>query len=1102
MQLACWNIQGKKLCEALQVLYSFNADFHILHLQEVNPELEIQDGCYSTFSYGSDQVVVSKPFGCFRPIATVVEREFIPDGYQVQVGHSHLCLWPKGSPLGKSVALINVHFPHSSRPSQDLQDAADSLLGDCGTAFDHGYSIYMFGDINQCFLKGQGSRRLILEEVQHRLGLYHYSHNPTGTRKAQGTRLDALAFNEAAHSSLIQIDSADPHLSWGEEVYRWDLQECLHVDHVLVSWDVLVRNEHTKSNGPSSSAKTRPRTWVGRKCVHDSALLEASVYKAHSQMQSGLLQDGQQFLSKCAQTCTKNRPSLKYCDPPDIVALCAQRRQAPKGPVRKNLSLKIHQSRKEAKLVWRKDLLARASRGDWNARSAILQNAQGLRPNPLDALIPQYGTVDLAVQAIQQHYSTRFSSGDGPCVPELPHGAEADFSQEEVLQQIGQLKRGKCSGPSGVSAELLQEMVKVPCGPEVLTQVVNQVVRDPSSAGDALSQGVAVLLPKLPIVLHPKNTRPIILSEVLVKLCARMCIARIQQAVVPPDNAFGGLKHRQACDAINTVKGMVSRSVAYQDSYQYVQIDLEAAYDSLQHQCIQGFLRDQAGHSHPLCCRFLSWIICTQRVLFGLWGRHWGMRMTRGTVQGGTHSPWIFSLLVAMAFQSLSKSWDARGEVAPFTRGPEPGQGLRGVWYVDDAMLVFSSLQQLERLWPELEAALAALGLKIAVAKCRLMSCHNESRVPPCISGIQRVQRMVYLGVPITFAGDDLSHARDLCSRSLKAYMSNRALFHIRSTPALQRLSMFDRLVSSTVSWSMGTLQISRPVLQLLKVQHTTFVVWLLGLGVHRSWYDVSMLVWVRSVAKLWCKCYVHHPWDELCLRRVWRLLGHTLRSTSSVLPSQMITGVVHTHSAGHGLRRSRTGPDNSHYRGPMRFLKRQGCDEECAQDRRAWRMQEDAWVSSWMPPDFSADVLTRPNVIQVGPSHWGISDKRAIQGCVQGSGSVFMVQGPHDSSWKVMHLARVDGWQIWDYAQEEYLGLVALIQDAVAVIPENVCGHWAMVRMYFIHSSSRVQAEFTSGISFRSSVLQAMSTPKVVLVSDVCPPGWQAIVKAAAGGA
>ena len=119
---------------------------------------------------GPDQVVLAKPHGCFRALATVVEEGFLPNGFKVKVGHSHVALCATSKYSGRKLILINIHLPHGSRPVGDLQAAVDSLIFQCSHSADNGDAVFMFGDFNQCLIRGGGDRRLILDSLLQRLG--------------------------------------------------------------------------------------------------------------------------------------------------------------------------------------------------------------------------------------------------------------------------------------------------------------------------------------------------------------------------------------------------------------------------------------------------------------------------------------------------------------------------------------------------------------------------------------------------------------------------------------------------------------------------------------------------------------------------------------------------------------------------------------------------------------------------------------------------------------------------------------------------------------------------------------------------------------------
>ena len=70
-----------------------------------------------------------------------------------------------------------------------------------------------------------------------------------------------------------------------------------------------------------------------------------------------------------------------------------------------------------------------------------------------------------------------------------------------------------------------------------------------------------------------------------------------------------------------------------------------------------------------------------QKLVFQVFEETFDVVMGCGTVQGGCHSPALFSRVVALAAQRLQSSWEAQGEVGPFT---VHALYVWFLWFVDD----------------------------------------------------------------------------------------------------------------------------------------------------------------------------------------------------------------------------------------------------------------------------------------------------------------------------------------------------------------------------------------------------------------------------------
>ena len=182
--------------------------------------------------------------------------------------------------------------------------------------------------------------------------------------------------------------------------------------------------------------------------------------------------------------------------------------------------------------------------------------------------------------------------------------------------------------------------------------------------------------------------------------------------------------------------------------------------------------------------------------------------------------------------------------------------------------------------------------------------------------------------------------------------------------------------------------------------------------------------------------------------------------------------------------------------------MQQQGLDPSFAEQRVAWQSKEDLWVAQWLPALPVPLLEARHNVRQVDVGHWDVWDKRAMQGLVHGSACVFLVQGRDELCWQLLHLHRSEGWQSWPFCLHAYNGPRDLVHAALSSIPAHVFNPWVFIRMYFLHSSVRLSADFPRVVSYREDLLVAKRTPAVLFFTKQCPETWQPIVMEAAQSA
>ena len=496
-----------------------------------------------------------------------------------------------------------------------------------------------------------------------------------------------------------------------------------------------------------------------------------------------------------------------------------------------------------------------------------------------------------------------------------------------------------------------------------------------------------------------------------------------------PCEMLGGKPSSQVAEALWIAKLMASRCVVYGHSCVVVRLDISAAYDSL----LLREVRDEfCRFYNPQVAASLRWLdhmMHNQTLQFQMQSHTWEQKVHRGCVQGGCHSPLIFSRILANRLQSLKQKWLDRSEASAFRFG------LLLVWYilfVDDATFVFTDAAQTAKLFQEVVEVLAKLGLRINVSKTKVLGWPPGVPLPEVLREAKCVYQCIFLGMPLSMQDDlELKFAMELCRRAVSAFFSNKRLFHHPHAKIEQKLQFLQSLVVPTFYWAVGALVPSGKVLHYLRLQGITVYQWLLQLRPHSCWWQVRQLCDLRHACKLWVASYGRH-WDHLALVQHWRLIGHMFRSTYCLSRDAVSWTEVWQLSP----CRARTGPDNSGARQVHKFLHRQGITIEVAQNRQQWDQLADAWCHFWG----SRQPVVRCNVYPCSPEHmqWNV---KCVQGCFSG-GQVFFLSRDESFHLHLAHLHRRDGWV------ETCLSADATFRDVIQAILQDVAPHVRHVRL------------------------------------------------------
>lgn len=985
----------------MSLLDAFELDFAVASLQELTAST-LHDGHYEWLEYpiARMRALLAKPLGCFRACGILLDMDLVKDMHKVTLGHSHVRIWVRLKDWTQTLCVVCAHLPQSGRSLQDLADALQSLQEDVWDAMGRSAPMVLLGDLNACMVNENSARSNMILSCLLGLGLHHFSGCVQPTRDLSLKRLDHIVYNDA-FVRVCQPLRDDDALPWVVETYNWQAKESLGVDHVLIAHDLVVTYGNPLRRNPCGTFRK-----VGKYHVADLEALQQGIQQYHLSRH----QDSFNFFAALRIMSGKSMQRsfpISYVDSDEIKDLCRLRSVTSNPEARRDLSHQIFVQRKLCRQTWRRRLWIAAAGGNWRARQALQQ------PFPRRGSLMHFalakGSTCAAVAALQGHFALKFCASDPSSDTPLPWNIEAvtEVLPElpEIHRHISQLKNGKTTGPSGISNDFITAVMQLDGGPAAVQHALHTIIQSPKAVPSEVFYGLVVLLAKEKVVLEPKHVRPIVLTETLTKLAARICSARVVQHWPQPPEMMGARPGAQVAEAIWVAKRMFMTSRMYEDQYVYIKIDIAAAFDSMKHSAVRDDLVRYYHPSHGASARFLDFLLTHQVLHFTAFGQTWTQTMGRGCVQGGCHSPLLFSRVVANATRRLRDMWIATGEDPPFFAGD---YGFWALWFVDDGILCFRNMQQLQRLFPRLQQSLAHLGLQINMSKSKLLGWSLPAMLPTCVDGIQVVQQTVFLGVPVSISYDDSSAVQNLLRRSVQAFFSNRRLLTESTVSISLRMRMFDAVVTSTIRWALGTLLPSVSTLNALRVQCTTLLVWTLRLRQHPSWVDVQQLPMIRHIAKIWGRCWWGFLWDVLLLQQHWNLAGHMVRSSSIMSAAFAQPQPVHSGARNRGLRRYRTGPDNTGFARLRRFLCAHELQPDLAHNRHEWETWQSSWVSSFL-------VHSQPrnqNVLVVPVAHmaWCVECQ---QGICFGSQTVFARAGTFLSKTllQICHLHRTEGW-------------------------------------------------------------------------------------------
>ena len=586
-------------------------------------------------------------------------------------------------------------------------------------------------------------------------------------------------------------------------------------------------------------------------------------------LQSGDL-DVQQ-LESLSDSVSFRPKSLRYKDPPHILQKIKLRRSL-RGTAARDLAKEIVAMRKEAKSAW-------LTITYFNRRQSVVSTHSNY--------IVRAGGKQRAIADLRKHFCLKYTPVD-VLPPDLPHRIlcaspqplppPALISVQEIKDVVDTCKSGKSAGNDGISYEFITALCSTDLA-EHLADLFNSILFGTTPLPDSWLLSRLTFLPKVDLPSLPKHLRPIVLSSTPAKVFTKILLFRLRPHFpVPVANQLACIPGSQSMDGSACLQHIVHLSQEYKLPLIAIKLDVASAFDHLSHTAIATFLSQRGPHIES---RVLLKIIVLSRVLVSISDVSWEQNLLRGVVQGSSYSAEVFARTLDFFLGSLVSLWSEREHTWVQSTDPN-GQHhcLFNLLYADDIILVATSYEQAVRLLEGVIDTLSAIGLTLALDKCKFIVSSDLGVCPLVVRDVEvrHVSSFKFLGVLVGFG---ISSQAVLGARLTLAHNSFWGYYRIlrrKGGPIKTRLHLLNSFVTSKWRWLSPCVRPVTMVVNMLLVMQTTLSTSLCGfspdpfLSIGHNW--VSR----RRASRMCAQACRHSTWPGILASSFLGYWGHAAR--------------------------------------------------------------------------------------------------------------------------------------------------------------------------------------------------------------------------------
>ena len=630
-----------------------------------------------------------------------------------------------------------------------------------------------------------------------------------------------------------------------------------------------------------------------------------------------------------------------------------QAAQRAKGAASRALWKEVHAVRKSEKRKWLKSLTFWATRGSWGAWKKLF----GSGPRKLwePRLAQRYNNWADNMTEYLEGIFFRDSLAENDAARDEARLTLAvipspfcGFTMEEVHRVMAKWKSGRAAGPDGVTYEALRIIMKDEVWGGFVLEELNDFLKLGFTTDDLYCTSTFMMAKKA----EPTwwgDLRPITLSSALLKLLSQLTLTRVTPLLGTTHDLQWASPSKQPLELAISLGRMLRVCEEWKQETFLVKIDIRKAFDSIRIPRLLAFIARKLA-ARPKEARLLIEMVCHLGVHVEFLDQQLLVRQSNGVKQGAPESPVLFAALIAELANEVAEEFNmAKPQEEPGWEMP-----FNLATFADDMYLWHFCLSRLQALLTAVERKAADNGLDFQGDKTQVLTSVEGDKRTLVIGGktvsfLKPGTLIRVLGTQQGFRRGPSDIAAEVNAKMRQVFWAHKTVF-AGKMPLTCKWESFHAVVRGAALWQAAALPPGRNLLAALNTQQLRLVRVMAGL--RRKQGEPFVEYEMRSLRISRARLHLHQQerFSTFVLRQVWRLYGHVARQNSRAKQLLRWRGPV-WWKAEQQKRGGRRHPGRFNAGREVQndinaFLE---VDDwmEAAQDRKAWKLTERAWVKS-----------------------------------------------------------------------------------------------------------------------------------------------------------